>query len=144
MMMNRKREKDLERNERKVQRNERETAAGRLLLKVPELASLDIAIHETRPQGCVSDNHYIRRVVVDHAPALFEVPCSDPACEDGGYDVTREFLYALASHNPKFEGQQACRGRCNTLDCARVLRYVATATYRDVPRAEPSDTRARV
>jgi hypothetical protein len=131
-MMNRYKEKELERKERKVQRSEREGAAGKLLQKVPALASFSIAIHESRPEGCVGDTHYIRRIVLEHAPALFEMACSDPHCEDGGYEVTREILYALAANQVQFTGQQTCRGRCGPADCARVLKYVATATYRDV------------
>src|SRR3954469_11960801 len=134
--MNRHREKELERKERRVQRGEREDAAGKLVQRVPDLTSLSIEIHETRPEGCVSDTHYIRRVVLEHAPALFEVKCSDPRCEDGGYDVTREIIFALASRQARFEGQQACRGRCGSNDCARVLRYVTTATCREAVRTQ--------
>ena len=134
--MNRYKEKELERKERRVQRSEREDAAGKLAQRVPDLASLSIAIHESRPGGCTSDTQYIRRVVLEHAPALFELPCSDPRCEDGGYDVTREIIFALASHQANFEGQQTCRGRCGPLDCARVLRYVTTARYRETVSAQ--------
>ena len=66
-----------------------------------------------------------------------KVSCSDPECEDGGYDVTREILSALASRQVQFEGTAVCRGRCGANDCARVLRYVATATYREGRTAEP-------
>ena len=127
------RQKFAEREERRVQRQEREGAAGRLLAAVPALATLDLSIHETRPDGCLGDNHYIRRIVVEHAPALFEIPCSYPDCEDGGYDLTREVLHALARGLPRFEGDRTCRGRCRAVDCTRVLRFVATATYRATP-----------
>jgi hypothetical protein len=130
-MMSRYREKELERKERRIQRSEREDAAGKLVQKIPDLTSLSIAIHETRPEGCVSDTHYIRRVAIQSAPALFEVTCSDPRCEDGGYDVTREVLSSLASRRALFEGNDTCRGRCGANECARVLRYVATASYQD-------------
>jgi hypothetical protein len=79
----------------------------------------------------VNDTYYIRRVVLEHAPALFEVVCSDPRCEDGGYDVTPDIIFALKSRQARFEGHQTCRGRCGSRDCARVLRYVTTATYRE-------------
>ena len=123
-----------EAEERRIQRRERETAAGRLVDRAPDLTSLSIEMHETRPEGCVSDNQYIRRIVVEHAPALFEIPCSYPQCEGGGYDLTREILGALASHRSRFEGQLACRGQCAQLDCKRVLRYIGTAAYRE-PRS---------
>ncbi len=121
------RRKEME--ERRDQRVQREDAAGKLSKRAPDLATLSLVIRETRPEGCVSNTQYTRRVVVEHAPALFEIPCSYPQCEDGGYDVTREILAALNAHQEKFEGTVSCRGRCATLDCARVLYYVATATY---------------
>ena len=135
-MMNRNKERELERKERNTQRAEREEAAGKLVQRVADLTSLSIAIHETRAYGCVSNTHYIRRVVLEHAPALFEVACSDPRCEDGGYDVTREIILALASRKAHFEGHQACRGRCGAIDCGRVLQYVLTATFRKAVRAQ--------
>ncbi len=128
---NRRREKDILREERRVQRVQREDAAGKLAAQAPDLTSLSITIRETRPEGCVSDTQYTRRVVLEHAPALFEVPCAYPECEDGGYDVTREILLSLAAHQTKFEGEQSCRGRCGSLECTRVLRYAGTATYRE-------------
>ena len=124
------RRKHIEREERKAQRVQREDVAGKLLQKVPDLTSLSLAIHETRPTGGTNDNQYIRRVVVEHAPALFEVPCSFSGCTDGGYDVTREILYALTSRKARFEGEHTCSGNSSAGDCGRVLRYVATATYR--------------
>lgn len=134
------RRKEME--ERRDQRVQREDAAGKLHTRAPDLIALSLVIRETRPEGCVSNTQYTRRVVVEHAPALFEVPCSYPQCEDGGYDVTREILAALAGHQEKFEGTVSCRGRCATLDCARVLHYVATATYR-AERSVPQDPFAR-
>src|SRR4051812_34452772 len=135
---NRRREKDIQREERRVQRVQREDAAGKLIERAPDLTSLSISIRETRPEGCVSDTQYTRRVVVASAPALFEVPCAYPDCEDGGYDVTREILLALASHLESFEGEQSCRGRCGSLECTRVLRYAGTATYKEGRPATPA------
>jgi hypothetical protein len=130
-MMRRYREREHERKERRIQRGERESAAGRLAERVPDLTGLSIAIHETRPGGGTTDTHYIRRVVLESAPALFEVSCSDPHCKEGGYDVTAEIIFALTSRQARSEGHHACRGRCGSLDCARVLRYVTTARYRE-------------
>jgi len=63
-------------------------------------------------------------------PATIRSDNGPPFAGNGGYDVTREVLFALSSHRQQFEGQQSCRGRCSALDCASVLRYVVTATYR--------------
>lgn len=116
-------------------RGKREQAAGKLLQKVPDLTSLNLEIRESRPNGLTNDTQYIRRVVVEHAHALFEMPCSYSSCDNGGYDVTREVLSALASRAARFEGECACRGSCGGEFCSRVLRYVATATYRSGPQA---------
>lgn len=132
------RRKHLEREERRGLRYQREAAAGKLLQRVPDLTSLSIAIREARPEGYLDFTQYIRRVVVEHAPALFESLCSRSSC-DGVYDMTQEVLLALTSRRMRFEGQYACRGRCHARDCGRVLRYVATATYRARPSAEPWD-----
>ena len=116
---------------------EREDVAGKLARRVPSLASLSIVIHETRPDGVVSDTHYTRRVVLESAPALFEVACSYRDCVDGGYEVTREILAGLDAHRLEFHGEQRCRGRCGDLDCTRVLRFECTATYSDGAPARP-------
>jgi hypothetical protein len=129
--------KNLERKERRAQRMAREDAAGKLILRAPELTALHIEIDETQRGASVSGTRYIRRVVLAQAPALFEVPCSDPQCENGGYDVTGEILSALASLRTLFEGHRACSGRTGANDCARVLHYVATATYRDERSGDP-------
>lgn len=125
------REKALLLEERRVQRAQREGAAGKLLTQAPDLTSLSLSIRETRPDGCVGDTEYLRRVVLEHAPALFEVPCAYRECKDGGYDVTREILHALAGHLTRFEGEQPCRGRFGAHECTRVLHYAGTATYRE-------------
>lgn len=127
------RRRNAEREERLTLRYKREAAAGKLLEKLPNLTSLSLAINEVRPDGRTSDAPYIRRVVVEHAAALFEVPCSFSDCKDGGYDITREILDGLASRKANFDGERACRGRCGASKCTRVLRYVATATYRPRP-----------
>ncbi len=57
--------------ERRDQRVQREDAAGKLLKRAPDLLTLSLVIRETRPEGCVSNTQYTRRVVVEHAPALF-------------------------------------------------------------------------
>lgn len=128
-MMSRRREQEIERKERKAARDERESAAGKLRDKVPNLTHLDITVRETRPEGWVTDTSYIRRVVLEQAPALFEIPCSDTRCEDGGYDMTREILASLSAGRVEFDGEAACRGRCGAIDCGRRLAYSAKAKY---------------
>ncbi|MRG95073.1 hypothetical protein [Polyangium spumosum] len=134
--------KNLERTERRNQRLAREDAAGKLTSRAPDLMDLQIEIDETPRGNKVGGTRYIRRVVLAQAPALFEVPCSEPKCEEGGYDMTREILYALASRRTLFEGQHACAGRCSAGECNRVLHYVATAKYRQDQDASTPPLRA--
>lgn len=115
--------------ERVKERRAREDSAGKLSAKVEGLTSLSIAITEKKPNAVTGDNTYIRRVVVDGAPALFEISCSSPGCEGGGYELTREVLTALGQRRERFEGQHSCRGRTRVADCGQELHYVATATY---------------
>lgn len=114
-------------------RHKREQAAGKLLHKIPDLTSLSLEIREIGSSNGKSETQYIRRVVIEHAHALFDMPCSYSSCTDGGYDATREILEALASRASRFEGEQPCRGSCGASACTRVLRYVGTATYRTQP-----------
>ena len=85
----------------------------------------------TTVPGVVSaEVSHIRRVVVAHAPAMFEVPCSDPSCADGGHDLTNGIMRALRNGDEKFEGEDTCLGQVGNASCERILRYVGTATYR--------------
>jgi hypothetical protein len=69
-------------------------------------------------------------VVVATAPALFVLPCGDSQCQNGGYELTSQLLSALRTHKQKFEGEHCCGGSIGGSECRRVLRYVATASYR--------------
>lgn len=113
-----------------AERRRREDEAPRLAAEVPKLESLRLDVEERRPGVVSAEVSHIRRVVVAHAPALFEVPCSDPSCQDGGHDLTRPIMRALRSGETKFEGEDVCLGSVGNASCERILRYVATATYR--------------
>lgn len=130
--MNRRR--NAERDERTLQRHEREDAAGELLRKVPDLLTLSLAVHESRPRRIASAPPTTSAASWSSTPALLEIPCSNAYCKDGGYDVTREVLDALMSHKTHFEGDSTSGSSGTSGDCARILRYVGTATYK--PRTE--------
>jgi hypothetical protein len=68
--------------------------------------------------------------VVENAPALFILPCGDTSCKDGGHDVTSMVLRSLRAGETRFEGEDVCNGMVGSAPCSRVLRYVATATYK--------------
>ena len=119
-----------ERSLRATSRREREDAAVRLAEAVPDLASLAIDVREHRPGQSVAEAAYVRRVVVPTAPALFLVPCGDPACRDGEHDLTHELLAELRRGATRVEGEDGCHGTAGAVPCQRVLRWTAVASYR--------------
>ena len=116
--------------ERLAERRRREDSAPRLLARVPKLDSLKLEIQEVRAGVLIGESTYVKRVPVEHAPALFDLPCLDNTCKDGGHDVSHDILRALESGQTSFEGEDACNGHSGNAQCRRVLRYVATATYK--------------
>jgi hypothetical protein len=119
-----------EAQERFAERRRREDEAPRLLAVVPELETLKLRLEEHRAGGTLAEASHVRPIVVANAPALFAFTCQDSSCKDGGHDLTSEILAALKSKREHFEGEDACRGQIGSAECARVLRYVATATYK--------------
>ena len=113
-----------------AERRKREDEAPRLLAEAPKLETLRLDLEERRPSVVSAEVSHIRRVVVAHAPAMFEVPCSDPSCHDGGHDLTIPIMRALRSGDEKFEGEDTCLGQVGNTSCERILRYVGTATYK--------------
>jgi hypothetical protein len=115
---------------RAAERRQREDEAPRLAAACPQLESLGIRVNEGNPGMSSQEGAHTRRVVVATAPALFVLPCGDSQCQDGGHELTAELLTALRSNKLQFEGEDSCRGVIGTAECRRVLRYVATASYR--------------
>lgn len=120
--MNRRKHEEVK--QRAAERRLREDEAPRLNAEIRRLVSLQIDVEN-------GANKYTWRIVVERAPALFEIACSEPACEHGGHDITRSVTRALAAASTRFEGESVCRGDLPLGSCGRVLKYVATATYRD-------------
>jgi hypothetical protein len=115
---------------RSAERRRREDAAPRLKDQVPALETLRLDIQERRADAPIAESSHVRRIPVEHAPALFELPCHDAFCTEGGHDMTQIILQSLRAGETAFEGEDACNGHTGTAPCQRVLRYVATATYR--------------
>lgn len=113
------------------ERRQREDDAPRLRQEVRQLASLAIEIAEYRSAGTALAARHTRRVVVEHAPALFEIPCTEERCRGGGYDLTYEIMRALKAKRTLFDGQETCSGQLGSGECGRTLRYTAHATYAD-------------
>jgi hypothetical protein len=120
-----------EASERFAERRQREDSAPRLAASIPTLESLKLEIRETTSSTLVCpEATHIRRIVVEHAPALFFVMCHDSYCQDGGHDLSRGILLALREKKTHFGGEDRCNGRIGSSDCQRTLHYVGTATYR--------------
>ena len=73
---------------------------------------------------------YVRMILVETGPALFEIECGDEVCRDGGYDLSWEILSALRRGNQNFDGEETCRGQIGSAECGRVLKYSGAATFR--------------
>lgn len=137
MKMMRRRKDSIESEGRRVLRTGREDAAGKFRDRAPDVTSLSLDIRAVGPLG-VNDTHYIRRVVVGQASALFDIPCSDPECLGGGHDMTDAVLLALDARKEQFQGESSCHGRCGERECGQILRYAGAATYRAAdPAARP-------
>lgn len=113
-----------------AERRRREDDAPRLSSQVPDLTTLELAIEE---RAGMTGTKHIRRVVVDHAPALFLVPCGDPRCVDGEHDLTLDMMRALRAHETRFHGTDTCPGTLGSSSCGRVVHFDATAEYRSRP-----------
>ncbi len=111
-----------------IERRERENAARRLREVVPELAHLKLYIEEKRTGSEVIDVTHTRLIVIDRAPALFEIGCSDRNCT-GNHDLTGQVLRALRAHVPSFEGSDCCHGESKDGSCCRELHFRAEANY---------------
>jgi hypothetical protein len=119
-----------EASERHAERRRREDEAPRLSATVPNLLTLKLHLQESKGDVSVAETGHIRHVVVAHAPLLFELPCRDNACKDGGHDITNAITRSLKAGETQFEGEHSCTGYVGDGPCQRVLRYTATATYK--------------
>lgn len=113
-----------------AERRRREDEAPRLRTEVPSLESLTLEFEERRSGVVAAEVAHVRRIVVEHAPALFEVPCADPSCHDGGHELTSLIMRELRARATHLEGEDTCVGHVGNVPCERVLKYVGTATYR--------------
>jgi hypothetical protein len=115
------------------ERRRREDEAPRLRDEVHELTELSLEIDEYREDSMIVGARHTRRIVVAHAPALFELPCTDERCRGGGHDLTPEVMRALRSRSLRFQGEHVCTGEVGSGECRRTLRYAAQASYSAAP-----------
>lgn len=124
------RSRNSEAAQRFAERRAREDAAPRLREAVPTLATLRLEIDEKRGTTAAGDPKHVRLVVVDSAPAMFNVPCGDHACKEGGHDLTDAILRSLQAGATRFELEDTCHGNVGKAFCGTVMHVVVTATYR--------------
>lgn len=115
--------------ERFAERRRREDAAPRLRDAVPRLSACRIELTERAGGAVGAEVAHIRRVVVEHAPALFIIPCGDPACKGDGHDLTNAMLRGLREHQTDFSGEDSCSGYLVDGPCKRILFFRTTAEY---------------
>ena len=116
-------------SERYLERRRREDEAPRLIDVVPDLRSCKLEIEERRVGASTVDVKHTRHIVVGRAPALFVIACGDPACRDGGYDITYELLRGLKTGAKEVHVHDACHGQTGTANCGRELDCTAFADY---------------
>lgn len=116
---------------RATERRKRQDDAPRLKTEIPGLSELRLEIEEYLGGSTVSAARHTRHIVVAGAPALFEFPCSESGCNDGGHDLTSEIMRALRSGSTEFQGEDTCYGHLGSSasPCRRVLRYSAIAKF---------------
>lgn len=107
-----------------AERRRREDEAPRLSVEAPKLTSLSLAIDEQRPSSAIAGRAHVRRIVVERAPALFAIPCSDPDCSASVHDITHAVMRELSRAATHFEIENGCPG------CSCVLRCAGSAGYR--------------
>jgi hypothetical protein len=127
------RSRNSEAAQRFAERRRREDAAPRLREVVPRLASLRIEVEEHRGTTNAGDPKHVRLVVVDSAPALFELPCGTHGCRDGGHDLTSAMLRALGAGTTRLKLEDECAGSTGSASCGTVMHVTVDATYRPPP-----------
>jgi hypothetical protein len=111
-----------------AEQRRRDDAAPRLADEIRTLRSLRIRFDERRGDDQSTGMSYSKVVVINTAPAAFEIRCMEPRC-DGRHDLTSHILSSLRRQLPSFQAESACNGVVGDLECNRVLAYACEATY---------------
>jgi hypothetical protein len=115
--------------ERYAERRRREDEAPRLRDIAPRLTSCRMELEDGRAESVTAEISHTRRIVIEHAPALFIIPCGDPTCKDGGHDVTSVLLRGLREERTEIRGEDLCRGYTGPSPCKRILRYAVFSEF---------------
>jgi hypothetical protein len=120
--------------ERRRERQQREDSAPRLSTEIPALRTLRLTMSYYRGDVAVQPGH-TRLVVVQRAPALFQVTCADKDCKQGGHDITEPVMRGLREGHKLFTGSAPCSGELGAtpetpgVRCGSELRFEAEATF---------------
>ena len=107
-----------------------EDESPRLAAGAPGLTSLRI---EFTQRGLAGTTKHTKLVVVARAPALFMIACAQPACREGGYDITYDVMSALGRRSAEHSGESTCNGTTGSAPCSGVLSYRIIAEFREPP-----------
>lgn len=119
--------------ERFAERRRLENDAPRLRDVAPTLVSCKVELEHRRADSTAAAVTHTRHVVVARAPALLVIPCCDPACRDGGHDISSALLRGFRERRTLIAGEDDCRGMLGSAYCGRVLRFTAHAEYAAAP-----------
>ena len=128
--------------QRSAERRQREKDAPRLLAEVPNLKSLRLQLEERRDGRTLPESAHVRHFPMAEAPALFDLPCLDPSCRDGGHDATRQMLNGLRRGQTRFEGEDNCYGTVGSVGCQRVLALCRHCYVHDLMSLSERESRA--
>lgn len=128
-------------NSSRRERWDREDAAPRLKQLVPELESLRVSLVENKGGHAIPGTRRVQHVMVDTASTLFEVPCTESACQGGGHDLTQVVGPRLRNRRPEFSGSSECTGAVGGHACERRLEYSFEAKYSPAASLDPDPAR---
>jgi hypothetical protein len=111
-----------------AERRLREDESPRLRAVVPRLRGLRLELNESRGEGQIEFSH-TKRIALEHAPSVFMIPCGEPRCKRGSYDLTQPILSALRRGETRIEATDTCTGDVGSAQCGRILRCIAVADY---------------
>ncbi len=112
-----------------AERRRREDESQRLRTVMPRLVSLRLELSESRGERGQIESSHVKRIALEHAPSVFAIPCGEPRCKRGSYDLTDPLLAALRRGEARIEVKDTCMGEVGTAQCGRVLHCVAVAEY---------------
>lgn len=112
-------------------RKSNDDVARRLLDVAPDLASLALEIAEVPDAAAEARDavHYRKHIIIERAPARFELPCHDHKC-NGAHNITQSVLHALQRRERVAEGRDPCGGETKIGACPYEMQFVIVATYR--------------